>query len=233
QRRGVAEHPHRGFETVTILWEGGVDHRDSGGASGSIGPGDVQWMTAGSGVVHEEFHSRTFAEQGGTFHGVQLWVNLPAKDKLTAPRYQDLRAAEIPIVSLPGGATARVIAGELAGEHGPGQTFTPINLWDVTLPAGARAELEVPADHATLVALLEGTATIADGGQADGPRLFVLNPGGERLTLAAQGDVRLLVMTGEPLGEPVAAHGPFVMNTREEIVQAVQDFQTGKLGRLS
>ena len=226
--RGVGQYPHRGFETVTIVYDGEVSHRDSGGGGGTIGKGDVQWMTAGAGVIHEEFHSAGFSRSGGPFRMVQLWVNLPAKDKLAKPAYQAITADTIPSVDL-GGASARIIAGEIEGTRGPARTFTPINLWDVRIAAGADVALPLPEGHNALVAVLSGHVTI--GGRAIGEaEIARLSVQGEGAALHADGDAMLLVMTGEPIDEPVFGHGPFVMNTRAEIVQAIEDFNAGRFG---
>ena len=226
--RGVGQHPHRGFETVTIVYDGEVSHRDSGGGGGTIGKGDVQWMTAGAGVIHEEFHSAGFSRSGGPFRMVQLWVNLPAKDKLAKPAYQAITADTIPTVQLDG-ANARIIAGEIEGTSGPARTFTPINLWDVRMAADADAVLPLPEGHNAMVAVLSGHVTIAGRGigEAEIARLSVE---GEGIALHADGDAMVLVMTGEPIDEPVFGHGPFVMNNRAEIVQAIEDFNAGRFG---
>ncbi|MFT7676773.1 MAG: redox-sensitive bicupin YhaK (pirin superfamily) [Planctomycetota bacterium] len=233
QKRGVGEHPHRGFETVTLLFEGQVAHRDSAGHSGTIGPGDVQWMTAGSGIVHEEFHSPEFSAAGGTFHGVQLWVNLPAKHKLDPPRYQGILAADIPSVDLGSGSHARIIAGTLAGTSGPAQTVTPMNLWDVTLTAGSDTTLELPDGHNSAALLLQGRAKVQDSEPLTDAHIAVLDRAGTSLTITAAENTRLLLLSGEPIHEPVVSHGPFVMNTPAEINQAIRDYQSGKMGRLS
>jgi redox-sensitive bicupin YhaK (pirin superfamily) len=230
--RGVGEHPHRGFETVTVVYQGELEHRDSSGSRGTIGPGDVQWMTAASGVVHEEKHSRAFAEVGGVVEMVQFWVNLPARLKMSEPGYQDLRAGDIPVVELPGGATARVIAGELSAVAGPARTATPVLVLDLHLPADATAELEIPEGYPA--ALLARTGRVDLGGQvpARGGELAVFGRTGDRVRLAALQETRALLLAGEPLDEPVAAHGPFVMNTREELREAVRDYQAGRMGSL-
>lgn len=226
--RGVGQHPHRGFETVTIVYDGEVSHRDSGGGGGTIGKGDVQWMTAGAGVIHEEFHSAGFSRSGGPFRMVQLWVNLPAKDKLAKPAYQAITADTIPTVDL-GGASARIIAGDIGGTRGPARTFTPINLWDVRMAAGEDVVLPLPSGHNAMVAVLSGHVTLGGRGigEAEIARLSV---DGEGAALHADGDAMLLVMTGEPIDEPVFGHGPFVMNTRAEIIQAIEDFNAGRFG---
>jgi hypothetical protein len=231
QRRGVGQHPHRGFETVTIAYQGGVEHRDSAGNHGTIGPGDVQWMTAASGIVHEEWHEREFARRGGTMEMAQLWVNLPAKDKMAAPAYQDIRSAQIPVVELGGGSSVRVIAGEFRRAKGPARTFTPINVWDARLKAGTRAELEFPDGYTTLLAVLKGRVSV-NGAETAGPaELVVLERAGTRAVLEAmEGDASVLVLNGEPIDEPVVGYGPFVMNSQDEIRQAFADFHHGRLG---
>ena len=232
-RRGVGQHPHKGFETVTIVYEGEVAHRDSTGAGGTIGPGDVQWMTAANGILHEEFHSAAFARTGGNFEMVQLWVNLPAKDKGAEPGYQNLLAADIPTVALPGGAgSLRVIAGRFGAASGPARTFTPINIWDVRLAAGKTAALDVPEGHTLSVLVLSGTIAIDGRDSAGAAQTVILGREGGGLTITAGADAKLLVLTGEPIDEPVVAHGPFVMNTADEIRQAMHDFQAGRFGAI-
>lgn len=231
-KRGVGEHPHRGFETVTIVYQGELEHRDSSGSHGTIGPGDVQWMTAASGVVHEEFHSQRFSHDGGTLEMVQLWVNLPAKDKLSHPRYQGMLARDIPGVSLPdGGGTVRVIAGEWRGTPGTARTCTPINAWDIQLAENGVVDLEVPDGHTALVIVQSGTVRINEQ-QLSGVELAVFDRSGSQVRLEAVTLARMLVLTGEPIGEPVVGQGPFVMNTREEIREAIQDYQAGRMGHL-
>lgn len=234
QRRGVGEHPHRGFETVTIVYQGEVDHRDSTGAGGHIGPGDVQWMTAAGGIVHEEFHSQAFAQRGGTLEMVQLWVNLPARDKLAPPRYQTLLDADIPSVALPDGAGhVRVIAGQFAGQCGPARTFTPMDVWDVRLGQGKAAEFTVPAGHSLALVVLHGTLQVNGEQLARRAQVVQFERAGSALRVEANTDASLLLLAGQPLDEPIVGYGPFVMNTREEIVQAVNDFNAGKFGRMA
>jgi redox-sensitive bicupin YhaK (pirin superfamily) len=232
--RGVGEHPHRGFETVTIVYQGEVEHRDSAGHAGRIGPGDVQWMTAASGVVHEEKHGRDFTREGGTIEMVQLWVNLPASSKMTAPRYQDILDRQIPAVPLPDGAgRVRVIAGELGDARGPARTFTPVNLWDVQLEAGRSAELPVPDGHTTALLVLRGELGLDGGERVQPAELAVFDRRGSGIGLGSGTQpARLLVMSGEPIDEPVVGYGPFVMNTQAEIRQAIRDYQAGKMGQL-
>lgn len=233
-RRGVGEHPHRGFETVTIVYEGVVEHRDSAGNGGRIGPGDVQWMTAAAGLMHEEFHSEEFTRQGGTLEMAQLWVNLPAKDKMSAPRYQTILNADIPDVALAGDAgRVRVIAGEYAGHRGPADTFTELNVWDVRLHAGHTASLPVPEGHHAAIAVLRGAVTI-NGAQTAGEATLVLFAReGDSFRIEANADATLLVLSGEPIEEPIVGYGPFVMNTREEIAAAMKDLEAGRFARLS
>jgi redox-sensitive bicupin YhaK (pirin superfamily) len=230
--RGVGPHPHRGFETVTIVYQGEVEHRDSAGHGGRIGPGDVQWMTAASGVVHEEKHGRQFTKDGGLLEMVQLWVNLPARDKMSKPRYQDLRDANIPAVALDGDAgTLRVIAGAFGGATGPAKTFTPIDLWDLRLRAGHSAALPLPAGRTAMLLVQEGNITIGDRDVRAG-ELAMLERDGDGASIAARADARILVLAGEPIRENVVGYGPFVMNTKAEIGQAIADFENGKMGAL-
>jgi redox-sensitive bicupin YhaK (pirin superfamily) len=233
EKRGVGGHPHKGFETVTVAYQGELAHRDSSGGGGKIGAGDVQWMTAGRGIVHEEFHSQDFTQKGGTLQMVQLWVNLRAKDKSAPPGYQTLLQGQIPNVPLPQDAgTVRVIAGEYSGQKGPAKTFTPINLWDVNLQAGAKAELPLPEGHTTALLVLTGGITL-DGDRAAGEGdLAIFDRAGSGVVLKATADSQLLVMSGEPIAEPVVGQGPFVMNSRAEIQQAFEDYQLGHMGEL-
>jgi quercetin 2,3-dioxygenase len=231
--RGVGEHPHRGFETVTIVYQGEVAHRDSAGNSGLIGPGDVQWMTAASGILHEEFHSPAFTRAGGSLEMAQLWVNLPAQHKMSAPRYQTILDASIPRVELPQGAgSLRVIAGNFDGRGGPATTFSPLNVWDVRLRAGHRASLPVPEDHIAVVAVLRGSISVNDSRRAGDAELLVLDRGGDEVHIDAAADGTLLLLSGVPIAEPIVGYGPFVMNSRQEIETAVSDFQRGKFGRM-
>jgi hypothetical protein len=232
RKLGVGQHPHRGFETVTIVYAGGVSHRDSSGGGGTIGPGDVQWMTAASGVIHEEYHSPEFAKNGGAFEMIQLWANLPAKHKMSAPGYQGITAGQIPEVALPGQAgTARIIAGKYGDASGPAHTFTPMNVWDMRLKAGHRVALDLPAGYTTALFVLHGAIRI-DGQTAGAAELAVMERAGSRLEFDVAEDATLLLLNGEPLNEPIAGHGPFVMNTREEIVQAINDYNSGHFGQI-
>lgn len=234
ERRGVGQHPHRGFETVTIVYDGELEHRDSTGAGGTIGPGDVQWMTAAAGILHEEFHSKAFAAKGGNMEMVQLWVNLPAKHKNAKPGYQTLLDKDIPSVELPGKAgTVRVIAGDYDGNKGPARTFTPINIWDVRLRRDKTARLTLPEGHALAVVVLAGTVEVNGAEIVRAGQLVVLAREGGGITVEANGDAKLLVLSGEPINEPVVAHGPFVMNTVGEIKQAMLDFQAGRFSEMA
>ena len=231
-RRGVGQHPHRGFETVTIVYDGEVEHKDSAGNGGIIGPGDVQWMTAAGGILHEEYHSPAFAKTGGPFKMVQLWVNLPAKDKMVPGGYQGIVAADIPEIDLPKGAgTARVIAGELLGAKGPAKTFTPINVWDVRLKADANVTLDLPEGHTAMLVVLGGHVTVGASEAAGEAEMILLSREGGDVAIHADGEVTLLVLTGEPIDEPIFGHGPFVMNTESEIRQAIDDFNNGRFAQ--
>ena len=231
-QRGVDQHPHRGFETVTIVYKGEVAHRDNAGNGGVIGEGDVQWMTAGSGILHEEYHSPAFSEAGGTLEMVQLWVNLPAKDKMTAPHYQPITDADIPVVALPDNAgSARVIAGEFAGSKGPARTFSPLGIWDLRLNARGVTRLELQDGWNTALVVLKGTVLVNGEEVVREAQLVVLDSRGDSVTLEANNDAVVLVLTGEPLNEPVVGYGPFVMNSKEEIHQAIDDFNQGRFGK--
>jgi quercetin 2,3-dioxygenase len=228
-RRGVGQHPHRGFETVTIVYDGEVEHRDSAGHGGVIGPGDVQWMTAAGGIVHEEYHSSGFAKTGGPFRMVQLWVNLPAKDKMAPARYQAITSADIPVVELPDGTgKARVIAGELLGTKGPARTFTPVNVWDLRLNRETELSLEMPEGHTAMLVVLAGHVTVNGAQGAGEAEMVLLDREGRSVAIHADGDAKLLVLTGEPLDEPIVGYGPFVMNSEAEIRQAIDDFNSGR-----
>ena len=231
--RGVEEHPHRGFETVTISYQGSIDHRDSGGNSGTVNPGDVQWMTAASGVVHEEKHGKDFTAKGGDFEMVQLWVNLPAAHKMSKPRYQGILSADIPHVELGTGAYARVIAGELNGVRGPGKTFTPVNVFDLRLEAGGTGKLSLPVGHNSAVVLLRGEVVVNGSSTLKGiAQVAPLSTSGETVLLEAKAQSLVLVLSGEPINEPVASFGPFVMNTQAELRQAAEDYHAGKMGHV-
>jgi quercetin 2,3-dioxygenase len=232
ERRGVGEHPHRGFETVTFAYRGEIEHRDSSGGGGIIGPGDVQWMTAAGGIVHEEKHSQRFTEQGGELEMVQLWVNLPARAKMSAPGYQSLLDKDFPRLEL-GAARARLIAGLLQGARGPAHTHTAITMFDLHFESAGSAEFELPQGHTAMVFTLEGQVAVGPEEQSVTPgQLAVLAREGGAIRVLAAKDARVLVLSGEPIAEPVASYGPFVMNTREEIMQAMRDYQSGKMGHL-
>jgi redox-sensitive bicupin YhaK (pirin superfamily) len=227
-KRGVGWHPHRGFETVTLAWEGSVAHRDNAGHAGVIGPGDAQWMTAGAGIFHEEYHEDTFARRGGRMHMMQLWVNLPSKDKAAPPAYQGLEAKQFPVVTLPAGSV-RVIAGEFGGERGPARTFTPITMLDVNLRAGGELRVPLPARYNALAVVASGRVAAGDATAGAGEVILFANDG-ESLVLAAREDAHVILLSGEPLDEPIVQYGPFVMNTVAEIEQAIADVNRGKFG---
>jgi hypothetical protein len=231
--RGVEQHPHRGFETVTIVYAGEVEHRDSSGGGGRIGPGDLQWMTAAAGLVHEEMHGREFTRRGGTLEMIQLWVNLPPRHKTAQPGYQSITAAQIPQVPLADGAgMLRVIAGDFRGTRGPAATFTPINLWDLRLRADSQAFLDVPDGHNTLLFVLTGRVELLGSQVLEDAGLAICDRQGTLIAAKAVTDAKLLVLDGEPIDEPVVAYGPFVMNTAEEIEQAIADFRPAGGGGL-
>ncbi len=231
--RGVGEHPHRGFETVTIVYQGEVAHRDSVGNSGVIGPGDVQWMTAAAGILHDEFHSPAFMRRGGALEMAQLWVNLPARHKMAPPRYQSILGAQIPQVALPDGAgTLRVIAGSYSGQEGPAATFSELNVWDLRLRAGKEITLSLPENHSAAIAVLRGAVTANGSREAGDAELVLLERGGTEIRVAAAADSTILVFSGVPISEPIAGYGPFVMNTRHEIEAAMEDFRLGKFGQM-
>ncbi|WP_392430873.1 pirin family protein [Yersinia sp. HM-2024] len=232
-RRGVGQHPHRGFETVTIVYDGEVEHRDSTGKGGIIGPGDVQWMTAGGGILHEEFHSDAFAKRGGAFEMVQLWVNLPAKDKMTAPGYQAIRSESIPQVALPDGAgNLRIIAGDYAEKNGPANTFSPLNVWDIRLNQGKSTEFILPDGWNTALIVLRGTVQVNGDAIARDAEMVLLDSTGSNVTIEANSDAVLLLLSGEPIDEPIIGYGPFVMNTQAQIVEAITDFNSGRFGSM-
>lgn len=233
QVRGVGEHPHRGFETVTIVYSGEVEHRDSAGGGGIIGPGDVQWMTAASGLVHEEMHGPQFSKQGGQFEMVQLWVNLPAKNKMDPPNYQGIRAGDIPEIKLSkDSGSVRIIAGEFQGIKGPAKTFTPIDLWDLRLKGESQAELSTKEGHTTLVFVLSGKVRLGTGEILEPAELAVLERDPENFTLTALEDSKILILSGEPINEPIVGYGPFVMNSQKEIMAAFEDFNGGRMGQI-
>lgn len=227
--RGVEKHPHRGFETVTIIYQGEVEHKDNAGNAGKIGPGDVQWMTAARGILHEEMHGMDFTRRGGTLEMIQLWVNLPAKDKMADPAYQEIAAATIPVVDLPGGAgRLRVIAGAYDGMQGAARTFTPVNLWDMQAGAGADINLAVPQGHNTMLLVLSGKVGMNGGDVLSAREIGHFTREGDMIALSVEEDAAILVMSGEPIDEPIAGRGPFVMNTRDEIRTAMNDYAAGR-----
>lgn len=232
-KRGVGEHPHRGFETVTIVYSGEVEHRDSTGKGGVIGPGDVQWMTAGAGILHEEFHAESFSRQGGELKMMQLWVNLPAKDKMATPGYQSITKEDIPVIALPDNSgELRVIAGRYGDTQGPAHTFSPLNVWDIALKQGSHFSLNQPDGWSTALVVVEGNITVNGSTQAGEAQLVVLSQNGEKLHLEASSDAKVLLMAGEPLNEPIVGYGPFVMNTKAEINEAIRDFNSGRFGQI-
>lgn len=231
--RGVEKHPHRGFETVTIVYQGEVEHSDSAGNAGRIGPGDVQWMTAARGILHEEMHGRAFTQTGGTLEMIQLWVNLPAKDKMSDPAYQEILSGDIPVANLPDNAGhVRVIAGDYETTKGAARTFTPVNLWDIQAKAGTRLSLPVPDGHNTMLLVLKGRAGV-EGADGEIERLSAREIGhftadGEGIFVQVDEDATLLLMSGAPIDEPIVGRGPFVMNTVGEIKTAMLDYAQGK-----
>jgi redox-sensitive bicupin YhaK (pirin superfamily) len=230
---GAPDHPHRGFETVTYMLAGAFEHEDSAGNRGAITAGDVQWMTAGKGVVHSEMPSLEIREQGGRVHGFQIWVNLPARDKMTTPRYQAITNAQIPVVQLPGGAgELRLIAGRFNGAEGPALTFTELNVWDIRAKAATEQTLPLPAGHNAVIAVLGGRLQTAGRELGDGDTA-IFDANGEGVQWRALQDSTVLALSGQPIGEAIAGYGPFVMNTREEIVAAFEDLQSGRFARLS
>lgn len=234
ERRGVGQHPHRGFETVTIVYKGELEHRDSTGSGGKIGPGDVQWMTAASGILHEEFHSEGFAKSGGTLEMVQLWVNLPAKDKMADAGYQTILDGDIPSIALKDQAgSLRLIAGEFDGHTGPARTFTPIDVWDLRLNGGKLLTLDLHEGRNTALVVLRGTVQVNGVELVREGQLALFERTGQQLSLEANNDAVVLLLSGEPIDEPIVGHGPFVMNTEQETHQAFADFQSGRFGRMS
>lgn len=232
-RRGVGEHPHRGFETVTIVYQGEVEHRDSTGAGGLIGPGDVQWMTAADGIIHEEFHSTAFARSGGALEMVQLWVNLPARDKRAPAGYQTLLAANIPVVPLADQAgSLRVIAGEFEGAAGPARTFTEMDVWDLRLNAGAALQLPVAAGRNAAIVVLRGSVRVNGEREAGPASLVLLDRAGTGIHIETQEGAALLLLSGEPIDEPIIGYGPFVMNSQAQIAEAFDDYQAGRFGKM-
>lgn len=233
QPRGVSVHPHRGFETVTIAYKGKVAHHDSSGGGGIIGEGDVQWMTAASGILHKEYHEENFSKQGGDFQMVQLWVNLPAKDKMSTPKYQAIAHSQMKKYNLPeNGGTIEIIAGEYQGQKGSASTFSPVHLMNARLKKGGKASFDFPAHYNTALLVIEGGVRVNDQEDVPADHFVLFANDGSSFTLAGNENTTVLVLSGEPLNEPIAAHGPFVMNTQQEIIQAIEDFNKGKFGFL-
>ena len=234
QQHGVGSHPHRGFETVTIAYQGEVTHKDSAGGGGTIQSGDVQWMTAGAGLVHEEFHSAEFAQKGGLFEMVQLWVNLPAADKMTAPKYQAITAKDIPVINFEQDAGyIRVIAGNYAGHTGPASIHSPVNVWDGELKAEQVQHLHVPVDHNVLLVVLSGEMQLNGTQQVQDSSIVMFAQDSEiDIRVEALQDSKFLLLTGQPLNESIQGYGPFVMNSKDEIIQAFNDFNSGKFGEI-
>jgi redox-sensitive bicupin YhaK (pirin superfamily) len=234
ERKGVGSHPHRGFETVTFVYEGEVEHKDSTGQGGVIGPGEVQWMTAGAGILHEEFHSAAFARAGGVLQMIQLWVNLPAQDKMTPPGYQPILRQQIPELALADGSgTARVIAGSFGGQTGPARTFTPMQVVDLKLKKGATLTIPVPAGWSAGLVVLNGAVQAQDGAVAKDAQMLMYEHAGQDFAVQVLEDTVALLLCGEPIEEPIFGHGPFVMNTKAEIVQAIEDFNSGRFGHIA
>ena len=231
QVRGVGEHPHRGFETVTIAFAGELEHTDSHGGGGVIGTGDVQWMTAGSGVMHQEFHSKAFSQTGGTMEMVQIWVNLPTAHKLTNPQYQAIKSGDIPVVDMGDKGKVRIIAGQFGDVTGAASTFTPINLWDITLKAKQSQRFDLPQSHNILILMREGHISIDDT-HANACELITFNKNVSAITITAESDSKLLILSGEPINEPIVGYGPFVMNSQDEIDTALRDLKTGQFVRI-
>ncbi|MDB9567906.1 pirin family protein [Providencia rettgeri] len=231
--RGVGEHPHRGFETVTIVYDGEVAHHDSTGEGGVIGPGDVQWMTAASGILHQEYQSDAFMKKGGTLDMVQLWVNLPAKDKSAAPSYQLLESQSMPKVALPNDAgTLRVIAGDYLGNKGAAQTFSPLDVWDLQLNKGKTVGIPTKAGRHVGLVMLRGSIFVDGRSALNEGELMILDDTDSNILLEATEDALVLLLSGDPINEPVVGYGPFVMNTVQEINEAINDFNSGKFGRI-
>lgn len=230
--RGVGVHPHRGFETVTIAYHGRVEHGDSSGGGGIIGQGDVQWMTAASGVLHKEFHETEWAKQGGIFQMVQLWVNLPAKDKMSKPKYQAIKQKEMINIDLGENGLVEIIAGEYNGEKGPASTFSVVNMMNAKLKKGGKADFSFPADFNTAALVIEGSIMVNGEEKVPTDHFVLFENEGENFTIEATEESIILIISGKPLNEPIYPHGPFVMNTREEIIQAFDDYNNGKFGYL-
>ncbi|RFS22527.1 pirin family protein [Chitinophaga silvatica] len=231
QPKGVGEHPHKGFETVTIVYQGELEHRDSTGSHGKLFPGDVQWMTAGAGILHEEKFSEDFTKLGGKAEFAQLWVNLPKANKNTPPAYQNLTKADIPVVSAGNGSSVRVIAGNYNDVKGAASTFSPVNVWDVHIKAGDELSFSIPANFNTATVVMQGAVKI-NGAEVKAVQTALFDQSGTEISIVATQDTNLLLLSGEPINEPIFAYGPFVMNTEEEIITAINDYNAGKWGSL-
>jgi quercetin 2,3-dioxygenase len=231
--RGVGVHPHRGFETVTIAYEGKVEHHDSAGGGGIIGQGDVQWMTAAKGVLHKEYHETEWAKEGGIFQMVQLWVNLPSKDKMSDPKYQAIKSSDMKIVDLGENGWIEIIAGAYKDQQGPATTFSPVHMMNAKLKKGGKATFDFPADFNTAALAIEGNILVNGEQKVATDHLALFKNEGENFTLEATEDAVVLIISGQPLNEPIFPHGPFVMNSREEIIQAFEDYNLGKFGYLA
>ena len=230
--RGVDVHPHKGFETVTIAYQGSVAHHDSTGNSGIINPGDVQWMTAGAGILHKEYHEQEYSKRGGPFEMVQLWVNLPKKFKSTAPHYQPITASQMGKVKLESDmGEVNVIAGELDGVKGPAATYSPVNLFDIKIRKGGKLNFSIPANHNTALLVIKGSVKVNDDPANEHSFVLFANEG-EEINIEASDDSKVLFLSGEPINEPIASYGPFVMNTQAEIYEAIKEYQEGKFGEL-
>lgn len=233
KNRGVGGHPHKGFETVTLVYEGELAHRDSSGGGGVIGAGDVQWMTAGSGIVHQEFQSDAFTKTGGVQHMAQIWVNLPAKDKSAGPKYQSLSAADIGTYQVDDkGSVARVVAGSFKSVKGSAVTFTPVEMYDIRLKKGARVSFDLPESYNTMLLVTKGAVVVNEDKEAAFGDFALFGHSGETVRLQANEDSYVLVLSGQPIHEPITSYGPFVMNTKEEILQAIDDYNAGKFGKI-
>ena len=231
KRRGVGEHPHRGIETVTFAYQGEIEHRDSSGGGGVIRPGDVQWMTAGRGIVHDEFHSVEFSKKGGVFEMIQLWINLPKNNKMTKPKYQEINSKDIPIISLGSDTSLRVIAGNFEGKKGPSNTFTPINIYDIASQYSKNISLNFKSGTNTVILIMKGELKIENNIFKD-KNILIFEREGAGIDFKISDSCKILILNGEPIDEPIVAHGPFVMNTKEEIYEAFSDYQNGKMGSL-
>ena len=231
KRRGVGVHPHRGFETVTFSYQGEIEHRDSSGGGGVIKPGDVQWMTAGAGIVHNEYHSESFSKTGGMLEMVQIWVNLPKKYKMTKPKYQGIKSESIPSIKINEQVELRVIAGDYKGNKGPSSTFTPINIYDISSSSEENISLELAEKTNTIILILRGSLELEDKRHKE-QSVLIFDQEGDKIRFKTSENFKGLLLNGEPIDEPMVSYGPFVMNTKQEIVQAIDDYQNGKMGDL-